>query len=137
MVNVVISSDPRYSINRSSIETAVLSVLKQHKVTGRVEVEVVIVGDRKMHELNKKYRDIDSTTDILTFALEDSNPQNLQHIPRIGFVSAPDKVLRLGSIVISHPQAVEDAGLDGKSLDDEIAFLVEHGTNHLLGFHHN
>lgn len=137
MVNVVISSDPRYSINRSTIETAVLTVLRQHKVTGRVEVEVLVVGDRKMHELNKKYREIDSTTDILTFALEDTTAQNLQHIPRIGFISAPDKTLRLGSIVISHPQAVEDAALDERSLDDEIAFLVEHGTKHLLGYHHN
>ncbi len=137
MVNVVISTDPKYLINRNIIESAVLSVLKQHKVTSGVEVEVLIVGDRKMHELNKKYRELDSTTDILTFALENPSSQNLQHIPRIGFVSSPDKVLRLGSIVISHPQAVEDAALDEKSLDDEIAFLVEHGTKHLLGYHHS
>lgn len=137
MVNVIVSSDPRYSINRNAVQVAVLNVLKKNRVTSKVELEVNIVGDRKMHELNRQYRGIDSTTDILSFVLEDPNPANLQHTPRVGFVAAPDKVLRLGSIVIAYPQAVEDASLDGISVEDEISFLVEHGTNHLLGFHHN
>ncbi|OGE43009.1 rRNA maturation RNase YbeY [Candidatus Daviesbacteria bacterium RIFCSPLOWO2_01_FULL_36_8] len=89
-----------------------------------------------MHELNRKYRGIDSTTDILSFALEDSNPGSLQHIPRIGFVAAPDRWLRLGDIIISYPQVMEDASMDGISVDQEIKTLVEHGVNHLLGIHH-
>lgn len=137
MINIIVSSDPRYSINRNAVQVAALNVLKKNKVTGKVELEVNVVGDRKMHKLNKQYRGLDSTTDILSFVLEDPNPSNLQHIPRMGFVAAPDKVLRLGSIVIAYPQAVEDASLDGISVEDEISFLVEHGTNHLLGFHHN
>jgi probable rRNA maturation factor len=72
----------------------------------------------------------------LSFALEDPMPDNLQHISRIGFVAAFDRVLRLGDIVISHPQALEDAAMDGISVDEEIATLVEHGVKHLLGIHH-
>ena len=60
----------------------------------------------------------------------------LQHVPRVGFVAAPDHVLRLGDIIVSFPQAQKDASLDGKSVDDEISFLVAHGTEHLLGIHH-
>lgn len=135
MVNIVVSSDPRYSINRLAIQAAVLNVLRKNNVSSKVEVEVNIVGDRKMHQLNKDYRKIDSTTDILTFALEDPHPQSLQHVPRVGFVAAPDQILRLGSIIISYPQVIEDAALDGISVEDEISFLVEYGTNHLLGHH--
>ncbi len=137
MANIIITSDPRYTINRTAIESAALNVLSLNKVTSRVELEVNIVGDRKMHELNKTYRGLDETTNILTFALEDTNPQNLQHIPRVGFIASPDKVLHLGSIVISYPQAVDDAGEYGHSVDEEISFLVDHGTKHLLGIHHN
>jgi len=137
MVNIVISSDPRYHINRVSIRATVSSLLQQHKVLGRVEIGISVVGDRKMHELNKKYRGIDSTTDILSFALEDPTTTSLQHIPRVGFVAAPDKWLRLGDIVISYPQVLEDASLDGISVDEEISFLVEHGAKHLLGIHHD
>lgn len=137
MINIIVSSDPRYNINKTAIKLAVLEILQKHKISGKVEVGVSIIGDRKMHELNRKYRGIDSTTDILSFALEDPNPASLAHIQRIGFIASPDKILRLGDIVISYAQALEDALMDGISVDDEIKTLVEHGLNHLLGIHHN
>lgn len=136
MINIIVNSDPRYNINKASIEAAVIAALQKHHVTTRVEVGINVTGNRKMHELNRKYRGIDSTTDILTFALEDPNTPTLQHIPRVGFVAAPDKWLRLGDIVISYPQVMEDASVEGISVDEEIRILVEHGVNHLLGIHH-
>ncbi len=137
MVNIIISADSRYRVNKSAIQAAVMNVLKRNNVNGKVEIGVNIVGDRKMHELNKTYRGIDSSTDILSFCLEDPSPENLQLIPRVGFVASPDKWLRLGDIVIAYPQAVKDAGLDGIAVEEEINFLVEHGTTHLLGIHHD
>ena len=136
MINIIVSSDPRYNINKLAIKTAVFQVLQKNHIGGKIELGINIVGDRKMHELNRKYRGIDSTTDILSFALEDSSPSSLQHIPRIGFVASPDRWLRLGDIVISYPQVLEDASMDGISVDEEIRTLVEHGLNHLLGIHH-
>ena len=136
MVNIIVNSDPRYNINRASIRAAVSEILAKLKISGRIELGINIVGDRKMHELNRKYRGLDTTTNILSFALEDSSPTSLRHIPRIGFVAAPDRWLRLGDIVISYPEAIEDASFDGVSVDEEIRILVEHGLNHLLGIHH-
>ncbi len=135
MINIVISSDPRYNINRDSIRSAVEQVLRKNHINGGVELGVNVVGDRKMHELNRKYRGIDSTTNILSFALEDPTSSSLQHIRGVGFVAAPDKLLRLGDIVISYPQALEDASMDGIAVDEEIRYLIEHGVNHLLGIH--
>lgn len=136
MINIIVSSDPRYKVNKIAIRMAVASALQKHRILGKIELGINIVGDRKMHELNRKYRRLDSTTDILSFVLEDPHPANLAHLPRIGFVAAPDQVLRLGDIVISYPQAVEDASMDGISVDEEIRNLVEHGVNHLLGINH-
>lgn len=136
MINVIVASDPRYSVNKQAIEITVVNTLKKHNVLKQVEVEVNIVGDRKIHELNRTYRGLDYIPEVLTFVFEDHDPQNIQHIKGMGFVASPDKVLRLGSIIISYPQAVEDARLDERSVEDEICFLVEHGTNHLLGIHH-
>lgn len=137
MVNVIVNSDPRYHVNKAGLKAAVLETLAKLKISGRIELGINIVGDRKMHELNRKYRGLDSTTNILSFALEDTSPSYLQHIPRIGFVAAPDKWLRLGDIVISYPQALEDAAVYGLSVDEEIRNLVCHGLNHLLGISHN
>lgn len=135
MFNIIINSDPRYNINKTGIQAVAAQVLRKLHISGKIELGINIVGDRKMHELNRKYRGLSTTTNVLSFALEDSSPTNLQHVPRIGFVAAPDKWLRLGDIVISYPQAVEDASLDGISVDAEIKTLVEHGLNHLLGIH--
>src|SRR5579884_3785414 len=136
MVNVIISSDSRYPINKLAIQSTVTQVLQQHKISGKIEIGINIVGSRKIHEYNKKYRGIDSPTDILTFALEDAT-SSLQHIPRIGFVASPDNVLRLGDILLSYPQVVEDASLDGVSVEEEMRILIEHGMKHLLGIHHD
>ena len=136
MINIIVSSDPRYNINKAAIKVLVAEFLFRNRIGGKVEVGVTIVGDRKMHELNRKFRGVDATTDILSFALEDPSPISLQHMPIIGFVASPDRWLRLGDIVISYPQVVEDASMDGFSVDEEIKNLVEHGLNHLLGVHH-
>ena len=136
MINIIVSSDPRYSVNKESIRLAVIQSLQNHRISGKIELGINVIGDRKMHELNRKYRGIDSTTDILSFALEDPSFSSLQHIRRFGFVASPDKVLRLGDIVISYPQALEDASDEGISIDEEIRFLIDHGIGHLLGIHH-
>lgn len=136
MINIIVNSDSRYNVNKAAIKNAVLEILQKNRIAGKIELGINIVGDRKMHELNRTYRGINSTTDILSFALEDPNPLSLQHIPRIGFVASPDRWLRLGDIVVSYPQALEDASIDGISVEEEIRNLVEHGLNHLLGIHH-
>ncbi|EKD84867.1 MAG: hypothetical protein ACD_38C00148G0016, partial [uncultured bacterium] len=135
MVNIIVNADPRYNVNKEGIKAVVSRVLTRLRISGKIELGVNVIGDRKMHELNRKYRGLDQTTNVLSFALEDTNPESLQHIPRIGFVAAPDKWLRLGDIIISYPQALEDASMDGISVDEEIRTLVEHGMNHLLGIH--
>ncbi len=138
MVNIIVNSDPRYPVNKQAIQSTVLEVLQHHKITSNVEIGVAIVGDRKMHEFNKKYRGIDETTNILSFALEDPvGTSQLQHIPRVGFVKAPDNVLRLGDILISYPQIIKDASQEGTSIEEELRYLVEHGLKHLLGLHHD
>lgn len=138
MIQIIVNSDPRYPVNKLGIQATVLEVLKQHRVHGNIEIGIAVVGDRKMHEINKKFRGQDASTNILSFALEDpATSSSLQHIPKVGFVKAPDKVLRLGDIMISYPQIIKDAAIEGVSVEEELRFLVEHGTKHLLGIHHD
>lgn len=138
MVNIIVNSDSRYPINKIAIQATVFEVLQRNNISGNIEIGVNIVGDRKMHEINKKFRGINSTTNILSFALEDSfMVSTLQHIPKVGFVKAQDNIIRLGDILISYPQVIADAALEGVGVDEELRYLVEHGTKHLLGIHHD
>lgn len=135
MINIIVTADAKFPVDKALIESTVLEILQTYPVSGKVEIGVSIVGERRMHQINKQYRGLDTSTNILTFALEDPMP-NLAHLRGIGFISSPDNVVRLGDIVISFPQVVEDATVEGISIDEELHNLIQHGIKHLLGLHH-
>lgn len=129
MLNILIKSESRYPINRTSIKETVEKLLLEKKVKGGIEVSINVVGDRLMKGLNKKYRGMPESTDVLSFPLSEMKKDGL-------FVDPPDNILRLGDIVISYPQAISEASEENKMVDQKLAELVEHGLLHLLGYHH-
>ena len=90
---------------------------------GNQELSVLITDDKKIRELNKKYRGQDRATDVLSF------PQNE------GEENEPDYHL-MGDVVISTVTAKRQASQHGLSLEEEIVLLLIHGILHLLGFNH-
>ena len=124
-LNILIFVESRYRVSRKRIKATVASVLEEQKINSPLEVSIAIVGDRKMKALNFKYRQKDSTTNILSFPLSEGENTHL-----------PEDVLRLGDIVISYPQVIREASRDEKLVDDWIDELVSHGMLHLLGLHH-
>lgn len=122
MISVLISSESRYRVNKKSIRQMVENLLGQAGLED-VEVSIVVVGSRKIQELNRNFRKLDEPTDVLSFSQEESRD--------------PDGVLRLGDIVVCFPEAVAEAARENKMVDDQINFLVDHGLHHLLGEHHD
>jgi len=86
------------------------------------EVAVVLVGDAAMRRLNRRFRGIDRTTDVLAFP--------------VGADPAPTGTRPLGDIVVSVPRAVDQARAAGHSSAREIRVLALHGYLHLLGYDH-
>ncbi len=124
-VSVLIFVESRYKINRKRIKKTVLDILEKNDISSPVEVSVAIVGDRKMRELSKKYKGEDKTRNILSFSQTEGET-----------IKTPEDVLRLGDIVLSFPQVINDAVRDEMLVDDKVDQLVEHGLMHLLGLHH-
>ena len=110
------------------------------KLTGKKpgDISLVVCGDGFIHELNRKFRGIDSPTDVLSFSMREGEV----------FDDGEDI---LGDIVISVDTAQRQAGihidfefdetyLDGshinKLLQEEFLFLYTHGLLHLLGYTH-
>lgn len=130
MVNILIKTDSKFNINRDRIKNTIAKFLSEKKVKGHIEISISIVGDRMMRQLNKKYRDTDTTTDVLSFPLSSDEGTSSR------FVDPPDNVLRLGDIIVSYPQAIEQSAQQNKMVYDKIDELVEHGLLHLMGIHH-
>ena len=124
-ISVLIFVESRYKINRKRIKKVVESVIAGNQIAGPVEVSVAVVGDRKMRELSRKYKGEDKTRNILSFSQSEGES-----------IVSPNDVLRLGDIVLSFPQVINDAVRDEMLVDDKVDQLVEHGLMHLLGIHH-
>lgn len=93
---------------------------------GDAEVSVSFVSNEEIQNINRDYRDKDSVTDVISFALEEDN-MNIIH------AEAPRT---LGDIVISTDRAKEQAEDYGHSYRRELLFLALHGFLHLLGYDH-
>jgi probable rRNA maturation factor len=124
-ISVLIFVESRYKVSRKRIKQVISHTLDKNEIGGVVEVSIAIVGDRKMRELSKKYKGEDKTRNILSFSQTEGES-----------VTAPHDVLRLGDIVLSYPQVINDAVRDEMLVDDKVDQLVEHGLMHLLGLHH-
>lgn len=88
------------------------------------ELTIVFVSDRRMRELNLKWRGKRATTDVLSFPAgtdEFENPAGAN----------------LGDVVISVEQAARQAKDNDLSFDEEIAQLILHGVIHLCGYDHS
>ncbi len=109
------------------IRRAVQSTLEYEKVCEDKEVSVTFCDDEKIRELNKKYRNIDKATDVLSFPLFEDGACDY-------FVPEMDSML--GDIVISLERARSQAEEFGHSFEREAAFLAVHSTLHLLGYDH-
>ncbi len=92
-----------------------------------LEVDIVFCDDAQIKELNTSYRNINSPTDVLSFALFADNPDE-------NFII--DNQISLGEIIISTETAKRQADEQNKTLDEEIYFLLSHGILHLFGFDH-
>lgn len=129
MIQVLFQTESHFPVKKSVVTDAITKAFT-NRVKSETEVSVSIVGDRRMKELNNKFRKLDATTDVLSF------PQNDPTLSSRLFVDLPDGVLRLGDIVVSYPEAVREATEENKLVDDKIVELVLHGLEHLLGNHH-
>ncbi len=112
---------------RMLVRRCCIATLVNENFDGSAEVSVRFVNDEEIHKLNLKYRQKDSSTDVLSFPLG---------IEGVYDVNNDTGAQMLGDIVISTEHAVEQAERYGHSLQREIGYLTVHSMLHLLGYDH-
>lgn len=87
-------------------------------------VSIVLTDNKRIHEINKVYRNVDAPTDVISFAFQDEplNPSS--------------DLTNLGEIYISLEKASSQAQEYNHSFERELSFLTVHGLLHLLGYDH-
>ena len=104
---------------RENLIRLVKKILAYLDLSARSELCVSLVSDGDMRELNRQYRQIDTTTDVLCF------PQKNDVNPDL-----------LGDIVISYQTAVRHSRRLEITVEEELRLLLVHAVLHLVGFDH-
>ena len=123
---------------RKIIEDSINLSLDFEKVPYECEISVTIVDDERIHEINKEFREIDRSTDVLSFPLNDfekvADWQNFDE-DKASF-NYDTGELMLGDIILSAEHIIKQANEYGHTRKRELAFLVIHSILHLLGYDH-
>lgn len=110
-------------IDKSFVRKVVKHTLKKMEAE-KSEVNIIFVGLEEIHEINKTYRNVDRPTDVISFALEDTEDVTVYE----------ERVL--GDIYICLDKVHEQAKEYGHTEIREMVFLIVHGLLHLLGYDH-
>lgn len=111
------------------IRRTILETLDYEGMENDVEVSVTFVDDEGIRALNKKFRNLDKPTDVLSFPLLDYEGESEEPF-------FDELCHNLGDIVISLERAMAQANEFGHSFEREVAFLTAHSMLHLLGYDH-
>jgi len=130
-IEIYVEEEFRGAVDQGLVRRIAQGVLKAEGVAPPYEMDLVFTDSEAVRQLNRDYRGIDEPTDVLAFYML---PQKEEADD--SFALPPDGVTRLGEIIISYPQAIEQAREQGHSPERELALLIIHGILHLLGYDH-
>ena len=126
---ITLDIDPPFvaEVDARLLEQVAHTVLAGEGVPGPADVGVWITNADELQTLNRTYRDVDSTTDVLSFG---DDPDDAPAW------SIPGEPQHLGDVAISWQHVTAQAAEYGHSRDRELAYLLAHGLLHLLGYDH-
>jgi probable rRNA maturation factor len=104
-----ISVTVQYAVPRRGVPGA-MALRRWARAASPSPVTLRIVGEREGRELNRRFRNVDRATNVLSF--------------------------HTGDVVLCHPVVRREALAQGKSVAAHYAHLVVHGVLHLRGYAH-
>ncbi|HNX14217.1 MAG TPA: rRNA maturation RNase YbeY [Oscillospiraceae bacterium] len=112
---------------RALLRDCCCSIAAAEKNDALFEVNLTFMDDMTIRSVNYKYRNIDNSTDVLSFPMSDGKTFDTN--PASGR-------LMLGDILISADHAFVQAEEFGHSAQREFAYLTVHAMLHLFGYDH-
>ena len=111
---------------KEQIESLLKFAAKKEEIEEEAELSISFVDESEIQAINRDYRDKDKVTDVISFSLEEDEPE----------IEGLDMPRILGDIIICLEVAKEQAESYNHSLSRELGFLALHGFLHLLGYDH-
>lgn len=134
MVEFILENETDFEIDQRQIDElnkVCQAVLNMEECNFDAEISFTFTDNEGIREINRDYRDIDRTTDVLSFPMLEFGDDEID-----AEFETENGLVVLGDIVISLERAAEQAKELNHSLRRELAFLVAHSMLHLLGYDH-
>lgn len=119
----------------SIIRQAIAAVMTAEGVAAPVEINVLITNDGGIRQINKATRQIDKSTDVLSFPMFEFEPGQLPDNWE-PYVDPDTGMCPLGDMALSLERAISQANQFGHSVKREVGYLTIHSMLHLLGYDH-
>lgn len=122
MIEIYFRSIGRISTKKSLLRQAAMITIQTASPGDNQDCTILVSNDNYIRNLNRRFRDVDAPTDVLSFSSENEDDNSSDHY--------------LGDVIISYPTALRQAGEAGHPVDHEMCLLVVHGILHLMGYDH-
>ena len=119
--------------NCALIRKVIRTALAAEGVDVPCEVDVLLTNDSGIHEINREMRQVDASTDVLSFPEFDLRPGEL---PAPEDADPGTGLVPLGDMVISMEHVAAQAREYGHAKRRELSYLGVHSVLHLLGYDH-
>lgn len=96
----------------------------------KLYISITLTVPEEIQKINKKYRNIDRPTDVLSFPMFEQ--AEINELLEKGYEIEE----ALGDIIISIPKVHEQAEEYGHSFERELSYMIVHGFYHLMGYDH-
>jgi len=123
MISVDISKKFNLFVTEKEIKNYAQKILDLAGSENKFDLTIFIGSDQQIKNLNKQFRGLDETTDVLSFDSGEIDPETGNQI--------------LGDIAISYDSAERQSVEAGHPLLNEIILLLTHSILHLTGYDHN
>lgn len=121
---VFLADEQTHPVDDTLLVNVARFALAQLRVPVEMELALLLVDVDTIAELNQEHMGHDGPTDVLAFPIDEPGES----------VAGPPAIL--GDVVLCPVVAGEQAGVNGHTLDEELAMLTVHGILHLLGWDH-
>lgn len=118
------------------IQKIMEEALEIHNLKGNYEISLSFVDDEDIRDINLRFRNKDSKTDVLSFPLFSEDEIKEVILTSEKTLNFSENVM-LGDIIISVPTALSQAKEYNHSIERELCFLSCHSILHLLGYDHD
>ncbi len=121
------------------LDQVMTQILDQEKCPYEAQVNLLVTDNEGIREYNRKYREIDAATDVLSFPMlsyETEADFSAAEAQEADCFDPETGELMLGDIIISADKVKEQAQKFGHSEKREFAFLTAHSMLHLCGYDH-